>query len=64
MNEPQTIAADILCLGHTSTKLEWCERIETCKRHRDIGAKAMLEGFSVLFRVCRPGEHDQYIETP
>lgn len=64
MNAQQRIDADILCLGHTSTKLEWCERIETCKRHRDIGAKAMLEGFGVLFRVCQPGAHDQYIETP
>ena len=41
MNSNQQIYADVLCLGHTSTKLELCERIETCKRHRDIGAKAM-----------------------
>ena len=63
MNSPQKIDVDILCLGHTSKKLEWCERIETCKRHRDIGAKAMLEGFGVLFRVCQPGSHDQHIEV-
>lgn len=64
MNTPQRIDADILCLGHTSSKLEWCERSATCKRHRDISVKAMLEGFGVLFRVCRPGEHDQFIEMP
>ena len=64
MNIEQQTAADILCLGHTSTKLEWCERTATCKRHRDIGAKAMMEGFGVLFRVCQPNVHDQYIEIP
>lgn len=64
MSAQQPIDTDILCLAHTSTNLEWCERSATCKRHRDIGVKAMLEGFGVLFRVCRPGEHDQFIEMP
>lgn len=64
MNSPQKIDVDILCLGHTSTKLEWCERSATCKRHRDIGVKPMMEGFGVLFRVCQPNEHDQFIEMP
>lgn len=64
MNTKQLVDADILCLAHTDTKLEWCNRSATCKRHRDIGAKAMTKGFGVLFRVCQPGEHDQFIQMP
>ncbi len=64
MNAPPLIADDILCLAHTSTKLEWCERIATCKRHRDISVRGIVGGVGVLFRACEPGAHDQYIEMP
>ena len=63
MTNSQTIAADILCLAHTSQKLEWCDRSETCERHVAIRRNGVGDGFGVLFRVCQPNAHDQYIEA-
>lgn len=64
MTNPQHVDADILCLANTDTKLEWCDRRETCKRHREIKARAIGNGFGVLFRVCQPGAYDQFLEIP
>lgn len=63
MTNLQTIASDILCLAHTDRKLEWCDRAETCQRHVAILRNGIGDGFGVLFRVCQPGAHDQFIDA-
>ena len=63
MNAPQQIAPDILCLAHTAKKIEWCDRAETCERHVAIRRDGIGDGFGVLFRVCQPGAHDQFIQA-
>lgn len=60
---PQLIASDTLCLAHTETKLEWCARRDTCKRHLDIRNIGGDGCYGVLFRVCQHGANDQYIEA-
>ena len=58
------IADDILCLGHTNSMREWCDRRETCQRHLAIRSTSLpKEGFGVLYRVCQPNAHDQFIEA-
>ena len=62
MTTTQLVDADILCLANTLTKLEWCDRRETCKRYREIKVRAIGNGFGVLFRVCQPAAYDQFLE--
>lgn len=64
MTDPTHIADDILCLAHTNSMREWCDRRETCQRHLAIRSTSLpKEGFGVLFRVCQPGAHDQFIQA-
>ncbi|MDQ5903378.1 MAG: hypothetical protein QG584_2599 [Pseudomonadota bacterium] len=64
MTDPTHIADDILCLAHTHSRLEWCDRRETCQRHLAIRSPSLpKEGFGVLYRVCQPNAHDQFIEA-
>lgn len=63
MNDPQRIDADILCLAHTERNLEWCDRRENCRRHIDIRAQSIGAFYGVLFRVCQPRAHDQFLEV-
>lgn len=44
MITPQQIAPDILCLAHTSKKIEWCDRAETCERHVAIRRNGIGDG--------------------
>lgn len=57
------IADDILCLAHTYNKTGWCDRAETCERHVAIRRNGIGDGFGLLFRVCQPESHDQFIQA-
>lgn len=63
MTDHTHIADDILCLAHTNSMREWCDRAATCERHVTIRRDGIGDGFGVLFRVCQPGAHDQFIQA-
>ena len=64
MTDHTHIADDILCLAHTNSMREWCGRRESCRRHLALRSPSLpKEGFGVLYRVCQPNAHDQFIEA-
>lgn len=61
MNHIQLVPADIRCLGRAGRGGEWCDRRDTCARSLALRRDGIGDGYGVLFRVCQPGAHDQYL---